>query len=238
MSKNPVLGEKPDKKPSAARQITVLSTRKLKSGQRELLLNRGIGLVEMDFISIVPIPFKIEEIPENLIFTSQNSVKAILDHTLKPVLQQKKVFCVGEKTAAVLKRNEFNVVKFRDYGQDLALEIVNDHATEKFLFFCGKKRHDALPEGLKKAGVQLTQIEVYDTRAIPKKVDRIYDAVLFYSPSAVKSFCKLNDLTGSVIFCIGTTTAAEVEKHTNNFVLASTPTIENVIVQVVKYFEF
>ena len=238
MSKNIDYISKPDDQPSAeARQITVLSTRKLKSGQRELLLNRGIGLVERDFISIVPIPFEIEDIPENIIFTSKNSVKAILNHPLKEELQQKNMFCVGDKTAEFLEQQGFRVSKKANYGADLASEIIRNHSGEKFLFFCGKKRHDALPGGLKEAGVQLAEVEVYDTKPSPKKIDRIFEGVLFFSPSAVKSYCSEIDLSGSVAFCIGTTTSAEAEKYTDKIVLASTPSIENVIVQVVKYFK-
>lgn len=218
------------------REVSVLSTKRLKSGQRELLLNRGIGLVEMDFISIVPVPFEIEDIPENIIFTSKNSVKAILDHSLIKELQQKNMFCVGDKTAEFLEQNGFRVSKTANYGAHLASEIIANHSGENFLFFCGKQRHDALPEGLKQAGIQLTEVEVYDTLPCSKKIDRIFDGVLFFSPSAVKSYCSENDLSRSVAFCIGTTTSAEAKKHTKNIVVASRPSVENVIVQVVKYF--
>lgn len=218
-------------------QISVLSTKKLKQNQRELLLNSGIGLVERDFISIIPLNFQIDEIPENIIFTSKNSVKAILDHPSKRQFQQKNIFCVGEKTADFLKKNGFSVIKTANYGEDLASKIVKEHAQENFLFICGKKRHDALPDKLKKAGVHISEVEVYDTEPSSKKIDRIFDGVLFFSPSAVQSFCIENDLSGSVAFCIGTTTSAEAKKHTNNIITATSPSIESVIVQVVKHFK-
>jgi uroporphyrinogen-III synthase len=222
---------------STESRVTVLSTKKLKTNQRELLLNRGIGLVEKDFISIVPLPFEIDEIPQNIIFTSKNAVKIILDHPLKKQLQEKNIFCVGEKTAEFLKTNGFRVVEIRNYGEELASEIAQNHSGKEFLFFCGKKRHAALPDGLRKAGVCLKELEVYDTELSPKKIDRTFDGVLFFSPSAVKSYCSENDLSDSTAFCIGTTTAAEAEKHTDKIVLASKPSVENVIVQVVKYFK-
>lgn len=217
-------------------QISVLSTKKLKQNQRELLLNSGIGLIERNFISIVPLNFHIDEIPENIIFTSKNSVKAILDHPSKRKFQKKNIFCVGDKTAEFLKKNGFQIAETANYGKDLALKITKVYAEENFLFICGKKRHDALPDALKKAGVHLTEVEVYDTQPSPKKIDRIFDGVLFFSPSAVKSYCIKNELSGSVAFCIGTTTSAEAKKHTNNIITATTPSVENVIVQVVKYF--
>lgn len=218
------------------RAASVLSTKKLTSGQRELLLNRGIGLIEMNFISVEPIDFQVGHLPENLIFTSKNSVRAILEHPLKKEIQEKHIFCVGEKTAEFLEQNGFRVSKMANYGANLASEIINNHRKEEFLFFCGKKRNPDLPERLNSAGVKFSEVEVYDTHEVSRKIDRIFDGVLFFSPSAVRSYCSKNDLKQSLAFCIGTTTASEARKFTDNIVIARTPTIENVIVQVVKKF--
>ncbi|WP_245583402.1 uroporphyrinogen-III synthase [Salinimicrobium terrae] len=218
------------------RTASVLSTKKLSPGQRELLLNRGFGLVEMDFITVVPINFQIKNLPPNLIFTSKNSVKSILNHPLKKEIQEKNIFCVGEKTAEFLKQNGFKVSKKANYGANLASEIINNHRIDQFLFFCGKKRNPDLPERLNLAGVNFIEVEVYDTHELSKKIDRTFDGVLFFSPSAVRSYCSENAMQDSIAFCIGTTTAAEARKLTNNIVIATTPSIENVIVQVVKTF--
>ena len=77
--------------------IHLLSTKRLELHQKELLLNAGFGLVEKDFISIVPLEFRVSEIPENLIFTSKNAVRAVLKHSKLKELQGKKVFAVGKK---------------------------------------------------------------------------------------------------------------------------------------------
>ncbi len=220
--------------PRGGRAATVLSTKKLTKGQRELLLNKGIGLVEANFIEIRPLHFHVEHLPENVIFTSKNSVRAILKHPLRKEIQERNIFCVGEKTAEFLKQNGFRVSKMANYGANLASEIINNHRKEEFLFFCGKRRHAELPEQLTSAGVKFTEVEVYDTHTKSQKIDRIFDGVLFFSPSAVKSYCSRNDLRNSIAFCIGTTTATEAKNYTNNIVIASTPSIENVIVQVVK----
>jgi len=95
-------------------------------------------------------------------------------------------------------------------------------------------RRDEIPELLRKNNVSFTEVLVYKTVLKPKTFERTFDGVLFFSPSAVESFTKDNKLEDTTAFCIGTTTAAEAEKHTNNIVTATKPTIENVIVQVVK----
>lgn len=212
----------------------ILSTKKLTRSQQELLLNAGCSLVEQELISIVPLPFETKELPENIIFTSKNAVKVVLNKNID--LRDKKIFCVGSKTAEFLREKNLYVQENADYGLDLAKKIVSDHPGKTFLFFCGRTRRDELPDYLRQRGVSLTEVEVYDTQLIQKKLDRIFDGVMFFSPSAVRSFCSMNDLRDSVAFCIGGTTASEASNYTNNIKVAKKPTVENVIVQVVKHF--
>ena len=213
---------------------SILSTRKLAPGPKELLLNAGHSLVEQDFISIIPLEFEIKEIPENIIFTSKNAVKMVLEKV--PDLQSKNIFCVGEKTALFLQEKGIKVKETANYGRDLAEIIADSYRNEQFLFFCGRKRRNELPQLLAQKGVALKEIKVYDTRLLEKKLDRSFDGVLFFSPSAVRSFCEVNDLSGSMAFCIGNTTASEAKRFTDHLKIANKPSVENVIVQVVKHF--
>lgn len=209
---------------------TVLSTKKLTESQRSLLLQAGIGLVEYDAITIDPVDFEVKTKIENAIITSQNTVIGLVDKKV----QIENCFCVGEKTKALLEKNGYKVKVMANYGKELAEIIVDEFADEFFTFFCGNLRRDELPELLLENNVSFTEIEVYNTVLKPKKIERTFDGVLFFSPSAVESFTKENTLDNNIAFCIGTTTAAEAEKHKNKIVIANKPTIENVIVQVVK----
>jgi len=211
---------------------TVLSTKKLTEPQRSLLLQAGIGLVEYNAIAIEKVQFKTGEKIENAIITSQNTVNALVEKNV----QIKGCFCVGVKTKSMLEANGYQVIVTTDYGKELAEIIVQDFADKKFTFFCGNLRRDELPELLTKNKVDFTEIQVYKTLLKPKKFERSFDGVLFFSPSAVESFANENSLKNTTAFCIGTTTAAEAEKHTNKIIIATKPTIENVIVQVVKHF--
>lgn len=217
-------------------KASVLSTRKLTPGQRELLLNAGIGLVEKDFISIVPLEFSVEELPRNLIFTSQNTVNIFDQHFRENRPLNSNIFCVGEKTAALLSGKGYSVAETADYGAELASIIVEKYREEEFMFFCGKKRNPDLPETLLQKHINFREKHIYDTLFTPTKIDRIFEGVLFFSPSGVKSYSSENELSESIAFCIGTTTAAEAEKYTGRIVLATKPTIENVIVQVIRQF--
>lgn len=219
------------------KQISVLSTKKLNPAQKELLLNAGIGLVEKNFISIVPIDFSVEKISKNVIFTSQNSVKIVLDKLEKEAFQSKNIFCVGRKTSALLEKSGVQVKLSADYGKDLAMAIQKGHFEEDFLFFCGKKRRPELPDFFKKHEIRLSEIKIYDTKPNPKLIERKFDGILFYSPSGVQSFCSTNKIGESIAFCIGKTTASEARKHSENIEIATKPTVENLIVQVIKHFK-
>ena len=216
------------------RSVSILSTKKLARNQKELLLNSGHSVVEKSLISIVPLDFEIKKLPQNIIFTSKNAVKIVLGK--QPDLSVKHIFCVGEKTAAFLQKKDLQVKETANYGQELAQKIASDYRNEEFIFFCGRKRRPELPDFLRQEKINISEVEVYDTHLVEKKIHRTFDGVLFFSPSAVKSFCAVNDLSGSIAFCIGKTTASEAKKYTSDIIVATKPSIENVIVQVVKHF--
>ena len=213
---------------------TVLSTKKLSPNQKQLLLNTGIGLVEYNAIQIEFIDFKTDNRAfKNAVITSKNTAKAIL----KKDLRIENCFCVGEKTASFLRENNFNIAEIADYGVNLAQIIIGKYPKENFAFFCGNERRDELPTIFKKNNVNFEELEVYKTSLKPKQFDLEFDGILFFSPSGVKSFVSKNKLDQSIAFCIGSTTASEAKKHTNNIVIANKPSIENVIVQAAKYFK-
>jgi uroporphyrinogen-III synthase len=80
---------------------------------------------------------------------------------------------------------------------------------------------------------------VYQTTETPKQVNTDYDAVLFFSPSAVRSFCSANQLKAHVVcFSIGTSTATTIREYSDNKILiADAPTLEAVATQIKKYFK-
>jgi uroporphyrinogen-III synthase len=63
-----------------------------------------------------------------------------------------------------------------------------------------------------------------------------HNAVLFFSPSAVESYLKENEIDNKICFCIGYTTAETLKEKTENIIIASQPKIEYVIAEVIKYY--
>lgn len=217
---------------------TILSTKILAENQKQLLLNSEIGLVEYDAISIgFDNSSLVAPIPRNLIFTSQNGVKGFFTQYPEFQTRELNIFCVGDKTKAEILKNGYEVTTSANSSEELAHLIVDEFKEKEFLYICGSMRREELPRILEKENIAIKELEVYTTSLNPKKFNRSFEGVLFFSPSGVKSYCQENDLNSSIAFCIGKTTAAEAKKHTQNIIIANKPSIENVIVQAIKKFK-
>lgn len=224
-----------EKEFSKNEKIRVLSTKILTLAQKELLLNAGISFVEYDGLKIESIPIKEIQLEENIIITSKNAFGSIQNSAYWSALQEKNWWVVGERTSAVLQENKLKIKVIGKNAEDLAKKIIKADSNVGFTFFTGNKRREELPELLTEHRIKFREYCVYNTVLKPKKIDSTFDGILFFSPSGVESYTLENRIKNEVCFCIGTTTASEVKKHTNNIVIATKATIENVIVQVVKH---
>lgn len=222
--------------------INILSTKKLLPNQKQDLRNANIHLIEEDFIETNIKNFELLNVNDNLIFTSQNAVQSVLLHLKSDELKGKNVFCVGFKTKELLTENGFNITAYTGYAADLAEIISLVYAEETFTFFSGNLRRDILPNTLKENGISCNEIEVYETNITSKKIKEKIDGILFFSPSGVESYFKLNTIKQEMCFCIGETTAEALvpklrDKKVKNILIAEKPTVENVITEVIEYYK-
>ncbi|GEQ84784.1 uroporphyrinogen III methyltransferase [Patiriisocius marinistellae] len=217
---------------------SILSTKKLKLNQRDLLLGAGFSIVDYNAINIETLDFDTPSIIENAIFTSQNGVKSFFENcSIKNKKTKiKNVFCIGEKTKSLLQKNGFNVTKVGEYGADLGKFIVENHENESFYYFCGAQRRDELPNILKNYGIEISEVKTYKTVLFPKKFEQNWDGILFFSPSGVQSYIAENIIIfkETSAICIGNTTATEAAKHFKNVVIANNTSVESVIAKAVK----
>lgn len=219
------------------KQINIVSTKKLLPNQKQELLNANFTVIEEDFIETNIKNFELSKVNNNLIFTSQNAVQSILQHPKCEDLKSKDVFSIGMKTKDLLTENGFNVVAYTGYAADLAEIISLIYSEESFTFFSGNLRRDVLPNTLKENGITFNEIEVYETKITSKKVTKKVDGILFFSPSAVESYFKMNTIKDETCFCIGETTAEALEnKKVKTIVIADKPSVENVIAEVLEYY--
>ena len=217
--------------------IRILSTKKLKSNQKQFLLNAGMAVIEADFIGIQSKSFTFLNIYDNLIFTSGNAVAAVSDHPDVQEIRRKPSFCVGEKTADLLDENGFTVQERANSATELAKIVISEYANESFTFFSGNQRLDELPNKLKEAAIIFNEIEVYETIAMPQPIKATVNGILFFSPSAVESYLLSNEITNETCFCIGNTTAKALMKTTDKIIIANQPSVENTIIQTINYYK-
>jgi uroporphyrinogen-III synthase len=218
-------------------KAVILSTKTLSDSQRQKMLAAGFELFEEDFIATKKQEYELNNINDNLIFTSQNAAQRILENSNVDDLKAKNVFCVGLKTKILLSEAGFNVVAYTGYASDLAEIIALIYGNESYTFFSGNLRKETLPNALKEAGVQFNEIQVYETILTPCKILEKLDGILFFSPSAVESYLKNNVIKKENCFCIGETTAEALEKNKiKNIIVADQPTIEDVIDDVIQEY--
>ena len=172
----------------------ILSTKSLLPAQTQLLFDANIAVDAIDFIEINPKNFELDQVFDNLIFTSQNAAQSVLLHPKCSALKAKNVFCVGLKTKALLEENGFNVAVYVDYASDLAEIITLIYSNESYTFFSGNLRKETLPNALKEAKVNFNEIQVYETTLTPQKIKKVVDGILFFSPSAIESYLMENKI--------------------------------------------
>jgi len=210
------------------RQVTILSTSSLPS---EILKNipDSVNLGVIPFIEIAPRSDKelvslisaygSEKL--NVIFTSAHAVKFVSKWlTQKPDWT---IYCIRNETGNAVRKSFGPEVKclFESNALSLSKRMISD-GIQKALFFCGDQRLDILPDNLRKHQIDLSELIVYDTKLIPVKLKVAPDIILFFSPTAVRSFFSMNKISsGTIVITMGTTTAAALKEYTEHPVVIS-----------------
>jgi uroporphyrinogen-III synthase len=210
------------------RRYTILSTASLPF-ERIGHIPDFVDVCVSPFIKIIPVP-GVELMPviaglaaekKAAIFTSAHAVKFVSE-----LLKQKPdwtIYCIRNETRNAVMEffGNDHQIRFADDARSLSDYLINDKVKDA-VFFCGDQRLNVIPDKLKKHGIDLTEIVVYETRLTPVRVLDPIDAVLFFSPTAVRSFFSENELApGTAVFAMGKTTAAELEKFTALHIIRS-----------------
>ncbi|MDP9957381.1 uroporphyrinogen-III synthase [Epilithonimonas hungarica] len=163
----------------------------------------------------------------SLIFTSVNGVKAFFENgfsaneNFAEPKNYNKIYAVGSQTKKELRKHNFGTFKLCKNANELSNFITENSVNEKFLHFCGNIAIDILDEKLPLQNISYRKIPVYRTELLYPKIDEKYQAIVFFSPSGVRSFAKFNNLENMKIFSIGKTTTSELEKLTDNKIITS-----------------
>ncbi len=227
--------------------IHILSTRPLIDEWVAEAKAMGLFIDQLSFIETEPI-LSIEvqqEIEQALIlsatvvFTSMNAVNAVATW-LDGIKPDWKIFCIGYATKELVKNyfGEDSIAGTASSAGELAELIAAEDHDDEIIYFCGDQRRDELPEILRSNDIEVNEIIVYQTIAVPHKIEIKYAGILFFSPSAVTSFFQINKVKEqTILFAIGNTTATEIKKYTNNkIIISDEPGKENLVRQAMEFF--
>ena len=227
--------------------IHILCTRPLPAAIIAEATQSGIRIdvlpfIETESILSVEVQQEIDQVAlqvTTVVFTSMNAVDAVtifLDGH-KPAWN---IYTLGTTTKklAAAYFGEDKIVGTAADATALADIIALEGLSEEVNFFCGDRRRDELPDILRKNDIDVNEIVVYHTIATPHKINKAYQGILFFSPSAVESFFSINKVTAdTLIFAIGSTTASSIEKYTSNkIIVADEPGKENLVEKMINYF--
>ncbi len=226
--------------------IHILCTRPLSEALVETVRQEGINMDILPFIETEPIQsIEIQQEIEQalaktatVIFTSMNAVEAVAYYLDEQ--PDWRIYCIGNTTRERVKEHfgEAAIAGTASTAATLAEAIVEDEPAEEIIFFCGDQRRAELPEILESNGFELTELVVYHTIAVPHKITRAYNGILFFSPSAADSFFSTNKVNGqTILFAIGATTAKAIKKYTNNkIIIGDEPAKEHLVELVLDFF--
>jgi uroporphyrinogen-III synthase len=229
-----------------ATDISILCTRPVKQTLVDEAAEHGIRLQVVPFIDTeavqdIDVQQEVEQIAlqyATVVFTSMNAVESVIT-MLDEQVPEWNIYCMGNTTAEII-RNYFGEQSITDTGNsaaDLADAIIESGETDEVVFFCGDQRRDELPEKLAEAGIDVNEVVVYKTIPLHKKIEQEYHVILFFSPSAVDSYFKLNKVAEhTVLFAIGQTTAAAIKKYSNNkTITANAPGKDELVRKAIHY---
>lgn len=207
--------------------MKILFTKKIDSEVISKELGKDITTECIEVIKIKNLKVETFDLKnKSLIFTSLNGVKSFFENQFSPnedftAKNYNKIYCVGEKTKRELRKNGFGTFKVLKNADKLSKFIIDHCQNEKFLHFCGNLAIDVLDKELPLQNISYKKVTVYETEELNPEISEKYHAIVFFSPSGVRSFAKNNSLENTVLFSIGETTSKELRKHTKSEIFTS-----------------
>ena len=219
------------------KKIKILSTKKLSKDLKYLFDDLKFDLHHDDFISIQLLRLNLPNHNGSWIFTSKNAVEAVFSSNQNIDNFFNKIYCVGKNTKELLIKKGQKITKMTQNSSNLADFILKKAKNEKFIFCRSNIKNEEFSDFFNKKNIELKELVAYNNIARPIKYNQIFDAILFYSPSGIKSYLINNSLNNSYCVCIGKTTSKYAHKYSNKVLSCNVPTIENVIHKTIKLFE-
>ena len=227
------------------KRIEILSTKLLDEAIVKQAASENIIIDCIKFIDIRPIDTsgiqqQIKgELAKNhyVIFTSANAVNAVAEQLSGR--SDLKIFCISGKTRKAVEEHFPGSIIVDDApnGSELAAKIIARQISSA-VFFCGDKRLDTIPDMLSEKNIHLKEVVVYETVLAPQKIDKGYDGILFFSPSAVESLFKMNNVAQCpVAFSFAASTFNTLKSKVDEIVVSKIPSEQAMLNTVIEYYK-
>lgn len=225
------------------KRIQILSTKVLDEALLTEAANHEIDIDCLPFIETIPVIHKditneVDLLKDKFItaiFTSSRSVTAVA--ALLDTNVNWDIYCLfgATKEQVQIHFPRSTIHATATDSASLAAKII-EAGIKNVYFFCGDKRMDTIPEKL--AGkTNLRELVVYTTHELAHTLEQSFDGLLFFSPSAVKSFCSTNNIDkGTICFAVGNTTAQSLQPFAKNIVTAAAASGQAMINKVREVF--
>lgn len=207
----------------------LLSTRPLPKAIIEEGAGKGVIIEELSFIATNAIADdalsqKIKSLsakPHTVVFTSMNAVEAVAAQVdIVPAWQ---IYSIGNTTRKLIEEawGADKIAATAENAGRLGERLVDDGIKE-VIFFCGNIRRDELPNKIRSEGGKVEEVVVYETEGTPTTLAKVYDGILFFSPSAVHAFFTRNKpAKHTVLFAIGKTTEEAIRQYKSGKVIVA-----------------
>ncbi|MDQ6814218.1 MAG: uroporphyrinogen-III synthase [Bacteroidota bacterium] len=230
------------------KQVRILSTRPVdgplihKAASNNIVIDT-IAFIEVKKMVSMEVATRINFLAKEkatVVFTSMNAVEILVESVpVHPLMPDWKIYCIGGATFTLVKKYwpYQNIVFTARDANELARKIIENNESNVH-FFCGNKRREELPMLLQQQNIQIEELVVYETIETPQPAHKMYDGVLFFSPSAVHSFFLENKPAGgTVFFAIGNTTATAIKQFsTNSIIVSDFPAKDQLVDKAIFFF--
>lgn len=224
--------------------ITLACTRSLADCNKQLLANAGIlahdvPLISFTYMANQRIRTSLCDDDAIAIITSQHAIKSFrYNRDVEKIAfsGRKRAICVGEKTTLAARDFGFDVIHTLRTIQHFPAFLSN-FPSSSWHYYTSNIRIDQWLQEVDTTQHTIENIECYFKSECPYEFDE-HDGLLLFSPSQFEYFMNSNTLSvGTIIFCIGETTADFVKSKTNNTVFASPRHTEEALIQtVINYY--
>lgn len=207
----------------------LLSTKILPKPLQDQLMEAGWELTQYNAISVELLPVRFTPGDKIVIFTSKHAVRSCVSANADKALAGASCLCVGKSTASLVRARGGVVLETTSRATELASRIAKKYTDQSFIYYCGDRRLEILPDALDELKLKWEEVIAYRTKTVDRSFRNSFEGILFFSPSGVESYTASNTLDTATAYCIGPTTALAAKKYTKKFKIADPPGVESLV---------